>query len=55
MNRKGGAQGSKTAGHSALAGVAQWIELPVQFPVRHMPGLRAMSLVVGGAREATTH
>ena len=47
--------------NSALAGVALWIEcglqtkwLPVQFPVRHMPGLLARS-PVGGAREATTH
>ena len=46
---------------TALAGVAQWIEcglqtkwLPVQFPVRHMPGLLARS-PVGGAQEATTH
>ena len=47
--------------NGALAGMAQWLSsglqikgLPVQFPVRHMPGLWARSLL-GAAQEATTH
>ena len=46
--------------HPALAGIARWIEcrlqtkgLPVRFPVRALPGLRARS-PVGATWEATT-